>query len=206
MNEFLKQIEDKLMLIPEIFGYFILSSDGKAKIKHFPPSISATEIDILGRNLVIMWDSLKKSGIKEGMINLRYKEALIFLKSFDGGFILVFTSKAVNEHILIKTLKESSKFLSKNLSNAILDLNDSDDKKSRNELDKIISKIKQKASEIAGPWMEYYFDEAVETWADIGKPRRIRLKELIDLMAENIDEEDLKEEFINQASEIIKEK
>lgn len=205
-------VQDNIMSIENVIGFIIYALNGSVKHKYIPKSVSLEEMDELGRELVIMWDALRKSGIKEGMVNWKYKEALIYMNSFSEGFLLAICNKDVNENNLIKVVEKSTDYLMgadfdyedwvSSLSARKEEMVNSKSSEDDN-IDAVIAKIKGLASKIAGPWIEYYFDGILENWLDRGKPRKYRLKELVSAVSEYIDEENARKKFEEESQKLI---
>ncbi len=205
-------IEENIMKLEGVIGFVIYGSNGMVKHKYIPPSISISEMYELGREIVIMWDALRKSGLKEGMINWKYKNALIYMNSFQDGFLLVICRKECNETNLISILEKSTEYLM----GTDFDYEDwittvSEKKKIKNlegkdkqedNIDEIIQVIKETASKIAGPWIEYYFDGILESWLENGHRRKYRLNELVTSVSEYIDEDNARRKFIGECEKI----
>ncbi|MBN2363540.1 hypothetical protein JXL83_05365 [candidate division WOR-3 bacterium] len=194
-------------------GIMIFSLTGKTK--HSNLSIPIQDSEDIGRSLVILWDALKKSGIKGGVISWIYAEGLIYMKDFDGGFIVSLTSSKSVENEMIQSMLDSSEllkgtFTDESEKSILSTIEEKKTKKIAAEqmltesgLNEIVKKVKDSASNIAGSWIEYYFDDLVQEWIDMTQPRKSHLKNLVKAVSEYIDEGAKRNGFLNESSNII---
>ncbi|MBN1620870.1 hypothetical protein JW890_09120 [candidate division WOR-3 bacterium] len=212
-SDVLKEVESAFSGIPEVKGIMIFNVMGK--IKHSTLSVPLQDAEDVGRSIVILWDALKKSGVKSGTVNWIYLEGMIFLKDFNGGFLVALTSKKIAVSDIIKFFDSSSLILKDAFSDEteknILDtIEEKKSKKFASEqllsesgLNEIVSDIKDSASKIAGAWIEYYFDDLVQEWIDMTQPRKSHLKNLVKAVSEYIDEGNKRKDFIQKATKIL---
>ncbi len=212
-SEALKGVESAFSKISEVKGIMIFNVTGK--IKHSTLSIPLQDAEDIGRSIVILWDALKKSGVKSGTVNWIYLEGMIFMKDFNQGFLVAVTSKNIAGSDIIESFDASSLMLKDVFSDEteINILDTIEEKKSRkfaseqllseSGLNEIVSEIKDSASKIAGTWIEYYFDDLVQEWIDMTQPRKSHLKNLIKAISEYIDEGSKRDDFIQKATTIL---
>jgi len=134
------------------------------------------------------------------------------MNNFPDGFLLVICTKEVNQSKIISLLEKSTEFLM----GTDFDYQDwvtkvTEKKKTKktegkeqqeDNINEIIQTIKETASKIAGPWIEYYFDGILETWIENGHRRKYRLNELVTAVSEYIDEDNARRKFIGECEKI----
>lgn len=198
MREILQQISR----IPGIAGTLAYNNNAEILASEFPaiyePATLQSIASLLAEDVIILQDMVKESG----SLDLKFAGGRLIVKPCCGASILVLCTSTVNSQLLNLALTQAQRRIEKTAVAAPAPQRRPPASASAH-LQEPLVKLKRALLERIGPIGEMVFAEIKSDWEASAPPSQRGLAELVNLLAQEIDDAADKQAFVTEAKKII---